>query len=187
MSCSALITSVPSICARWHRERLAETLAPVGPQGPPARRCARLVAVAPRARGSLLWTTGTSCVSANLSTMSPNTRPPSPQPLQGRRGGISGPCRGHGSRYQSFRFQKSLSQPLKVALSLCDIAATQRRFTTGITATSSTTISFILMNNAARLTGSSSPWAARKILSYSSLRQRVGLMPCHLLSFEAIS
>jgi hypothetical protein len=83
MSCSALIRSMPSICARRHRERLAETLAPVGPQGPPARRCARLVAVAPRARGSLLWTTGTSCVSANLSTMSPNTRPPSPRPLQG--------------------------------------------------------------------------------------------------------
>lgn len=72
MSCSALIRSVPSICTRRHRERLAETLAPVGPQGPPARRCARLVAVAPRARGSLLWTTGTSCARANPSTMSPN-------------------------------------------------------------------------------------------------------------------
>ena len=87
MSCSALIRSAPWICTRWRRERLAETLAPVGPQGPPARRCARLVAVAPRARGSLLWTTGTSCVSANLSTMSPNTCPPSPQPLQGERVG----------------------------------------------------------------------------------------------------
>jgi hypothetical protein len=83
MSCSALIRSAPWICTRWRRERLAETLAPVGPQGPPARRCARLVAVAPRARGSLLWTTGTSCVSANLSTMSPKTCPPSPQPLHG--------------------------------------------------------------------------------------------------------
>jgi hypothetical protein len=81
MSCSALIRSAPWICTRWRRERLAETLAPVGPQGPPARRCARLVAVAPRARGSLLWTTGTSCARANLSTMSPNTCPPSPQPL----------------------------------------------------------------------------------------------------------
>src|SRR5437868_6390178 len=81
MSCSALVRSAPSICARRRRERLAATLAPVGPQGPPARRCARLVAVAPRARGSLLWTTGTSCASANLSTMSPNTRPPSPRPL----------------------------------------------------------------------------------------------------------
>src|SRR6516225_4651035 len=94
---------------------------------------------------------------------------------------------GHASRYQSFKFQKSLSQPLKVALSLFDIAATQRRFTTEITATSSTTMSFILINSAARLTGSSSPCAARKVLSYSSLRQRVGLLPCHLLSFEAIS
>ena len=81
MSCSALIRSAPWICTRWRRERFAETLAPVGPQGPPARRCARLVAVAPRARGSLLWTTGTSCARANLSTMSPNTCPPSPQPL----------------------------------------------------------------------------------------------------------
>ena len=86
MSCSALIRSAPWICTRWRRERLAETLAPVGPQGPPARRCARLVAVAPRARGSLLWTTGTSCVSANLSTMSPNTCPPSPQPLHPQAG-----------------------------------------------------------------------------------------------------
>ena len=86
MSCSALIRSVPWSCARRHHERLAETLAPVGPQGPPARRCARLVAVAPRARGSLLWSTGTSCVSANLSTMSPNTRPPSPRPLQTQEG-----------------------------------------------------------------------------------------------------
>jgi hypothetical protein len=31
--------------------------------GPPARRAARRVAVATQARGSLLWTTGTSCVS----------------------------------------------------------------------------------------------------------------------------
>jgi hypothetical protein len=81
MSCSALIRSAPSICTRRRRERLAETLAPVGPQGPPARRCARLVAVAPRARGSLLWTTGTSCACVNLSTMSPNTRPLSLRPL----------------------------------------------------------------------------------------------------------
>ena len=43
------------------RQLLAETLAPVGPQGPPARRSARLVTVAARPRGSLLWTTGTSC------------------------------------------------------------------------------------------------------------------------------
>src|SRR5215468_3407872 len=93
----------------------------------------------------------------------------------------------HVSRYQSFRFQKSLSQPLKVALSLFDIAATQRRLTIGITAASSTTMSFILINSAARLSGSSSLWEARKISSYSSLRHRVALLPCHLFSFEAIS
>src|SRR5258707_7045021 len=52
---------LPSIAARGRSERLAETIAPVGPQGPPARRSARLVTVAARARGSLLWTTGTSC------------------------------------------------------------------------------------------------------------------------------
>jgi transposase len=45
------------------RARVTKTLAPVGPQGPPVRRAARLVAVARRARGSLLWTTGTSCAS----------------------------------------------------------------------------------------------------------------------------
>ena len=49
------------------------------------------------------------------------------------------------------------------------------------------TSSFILMKSAARLTGSSSDSAARKSLSYSSLRQRVMLRPCHLLSFEATS
>src|SRR6516165_1364941 len=49
------------------RDRFAKTLAPVGPQGPPARRAARLVAVATRARGSLLWTTGTSCAGARNS------------------------------------------------------------------------------------------------------------------------
>src|SRR5215471_9082058 len=109
--------------------------------------------------------------------------PGDPRPLMT----IEDPLINHVSRYQSFRFQKSLSQPLKVALSLLDIAATQRRLTTGMTTPSSTTMSFILMNNTARLTGSSSLWAARKVLSYSSLRQRVGLVPCHLLSFEAIS
>src|SRR5215472_3584825 len=49
------------------RDRVAETPAPVGPQEPPARRAARLVAVATRARGSLLWTTGTSCALAGKS------------------------------------------------------------------------------------------------------------------------
>src|SRR5215469_13050038 len=94
---------------------------------------------------------------------------------------------GHASRYQSFRFQRSLSQPLSVALSLLEIAATQRRLTTGMTAASFTTMSFMAMNSAARLTGSSSRWAARNASSYASLRQRVGLRPCHLLSLEAIS
>src|ERR1700750_2633595 len=49
--------------------RSGKTLAPVGPQGPPARRAARLVAGATRARGSLLWNTGTRCAvppSANV-------------------------------------------------------------------------------------------------------------------------
>src|SRR5215471_18065703 len=57
--------------------------------------------------------------------------------------------RNHVSRYQSFRFQKSLSQPLGVAFSWRETAATQRRLTIGMTAWSSTTISFILMINAA--------------------------------------
>src|SRR5262249_4849643 len=48
-------------------DRVAKTLAPVGPQGPPARRAARLVAVATRARGALLWTTGTRCAGAGNS------------------------------------------------------------------------------------------------------------------------
>ena len=54
----------PSIALPRRRGRLAGTLAPVGPQGPPARRAAGLGAVAARSRGSLLWTTGTSCVCA---------------------------------------------------------------------------------------------------------------------------
>jgi hypothetical protein len=49
------------------RDGSTKTLAPVGPQGPPARRAARLVAVATQARGSLLWTTGTSCASPRRS------------------------------------------------------------------------------------------------------------------------
>jgi hypothetical protein len=60
----------PELHQRWlpsfglRGDRLTETHAPAGPQGPPARRAARLVAVATRARGSLLWTTGTSCAGA---------------------------------------------------------------------------------------------------------------------------
>ena len=43
------------------RGRVRETLAPLGPQGPPTRRAVSLVGVTSRSRGSLLWTTGTSC------------------------------------------------------------------------------------------------------------------------------
>src|SRR6266404_3002378 len=75
------------ICARRHRERLTITLAPVGPQAPPALRSARLGGGRCAARGSLLWTTGTSCAGVNPSTMSPNTCPPCLQPLQWRSGG----------------------------------------------------------------------------------------------------
>src|SRR5271170_7271613 len=85
-SCSALIGSAPWICERRRRERLAETLAPVGPQAPPAPSARCALDSASERRGALLWTTGTSGVRANLSIMSPNTRPLSPRPLQGGRG-----------------------------------------------------------------------------------------------------
>lgn len=59
MFCSAVIS--------WRRRSAlggtvngSQRLAPVGLQGPHARRCARF-AVAPWARGSLVWTSGTSC------------------------------------------------------------------------------------------------------------------------------
>src|SRR5262249_16921547 len=95
--------------------------------------------------------------------------------------------RAHASRYQSARFHKSLSQPDLTVWSLLDTACTFGRLTTGITVGSLQTRSFMRMNNAARLTGSSSPSAARNALSYSSLRQPVILRPCHLFSFVAIS
>src|SRR5271155_894173 len=85
-SCSALIGSAPWICARRRRERLAETLAPVGPQAPPAPSARCALDSASERRGALLWTTGTSGVRANLSIMSPNTCPPCLRPLQGARG-----------------------------------------------------------------------------------------------------
>src|SRR5262249_22166065 len=47
------------------------------------------------------------------------------------------------------------------------------------------TRSFILMKRAARFTGSSSVSAALKDLSYSSFRQRVMFVPCHLFSLVA--
>src|SRR5258708_31596866 len=49
------------------------------------------------------------------------------------------------------------------------------------------TMAFILMNSAARLTGSSSPWADLNTSSYSLLCQRVMFRPCHLLSLAAAS
>jgi len=55
---------LPPIGRLPQRDRVVGTLAPVGPQAPPTRRAARLAAVAARARGSLLWTTGTSCASS---------------------------------------------------------------------------------------------------------------------------
>src|SRR5712671_6638570 len=81
MSCSALKASAPWICARRRREPLAETLAPVGPQAPPAPSARCALDSASERRGALLWTTGTSCVRVNLSTMSPNTCPPCLRPL----------------------------------------------------------------------------------------------------------
>src|SRR5882724_10718599 len=71
MSCSALIGSAPSICARRRRERLTKTLAPVGPQGPPALRSARLVAVA-------ALRAGPSCGLPGRAASVP-TRPPCPR------------------------------------------------------------------------------------------------------------
>ena len=62
--------ALPCRCLRQRRDRVTETLAPVGPQGSPARRAARLMAVAARSRGSLLWTTGTSCAIAGISRSS---------------------------------------------------------------------------------------------------------------------
>jgi hypothetical protein len=56
--------ALPLIGRLRHRGCVRETLAPVGPQAPPTRRPARLAAVAVRARGSLPWTTGTSCASS---------------------------------------------------------------------------------------------------------------------------
>src|SRR6266704_657550 len=67
------------------------------------------------------------------------------------------------------------------------MAATRGRNTTGMTTTFWMTSSFILMNSAARLTGSSSLSPERKSLSYSSLLQRVMLRPCHLFSLEETS
>ncbi len=55
---------LPPIGRLPRRDRVVGTLAPVGPQAPPARRAAKLAGVAAPARGSLLWTTGTNCASS---------------------------------------------------------------------------------------------------------------------------
>src|SRR5262249_43661992 len=93
----------------------------------------------------------------------------------------------HASRYQFASCQRSRSQPLSGACSPLATVDTRGRYTTGMTVWLPQTRSFMRMNRAARLIGSSSPSAARKVLSYSSLRQRVMLRPCHLFALEASS
>src|SRR5215813_1974363 len=84
--------------------------------------------------------------------------------------------------------QKLLSHPLWVASrSRFEAAVTAGRATTGMTTTFWITRSFILMNRAARLTGSISCSAALHSLSYSSLRQRVLLVSANLLSLAETS
>src|SRR4026209_1034843 len=103
----------------------------------------------------------------------------------------SGAGRRPASRYASLcqngSCQKSESQPLWATLSLLLIAETRGRQATVFTTTFLITMSFIWMNNAARLTGSPSASAALWSLPYSSLCQRVMLRPCHLSSFDAIA
>src|SRR5271170_5675683 len=109
-SCSALIGSAPWICERRRRERLAETLAPVGPQAPPAPSARFALDSASERRGALLWTTGTSGVRANLSIMSPNTCSPCLLPLHGEREGGRRPSRCLALQHLS----QEVSQPVKV-------------------------------------------------------------------------
>src|SRR5262245_33009116 len=84
--------------------------------------------------------------------------------------------------------QKLLSQPLWTASRRrFETAATAGRATTGMTTTFWITRSFILMNRAARLTGSISCSAALHRLSYSSLRQHVLFVRANLLSLADTS
>jgi hypothetical protein len=83
----------PPFGRRQRRDCVAATLAPVGPQGPPARRAARLAGVGSRARGSLpglrrgrlYGLTGTSCASSRVRrrccsiSIACRNRPPSRQ------------------------------------------------------------------------------------------------------------
>src|SRR5262245_60870237 len=69
--------------------------------------------------------------------------------------------------------------------SLALTAAVRLRQTSGITIISFTTMSFMRMNIAARLTGSNSTSAAFQSLSYSALRKRVGFRNPHRFDFWA--
>src|SRR4051794_34835358 len=86
------------------------------------------------------------------------------------------------SRYQSASCQVLLSQPVSSQTSLSLAPATPGRATTGMTTLLFTANSLHLIRSAARLTGSSSTWAALWVSSYSGLDQRVILRPCHLLA-----
>src|SRR5690349_16946011 len=91
-------------------------------------------------------------------------------------------------RVQCDSRQKVDSQPERsIPRRLTTDTETPLRHSTGITTVPWMIRSFILMKSAARLTGSSSVSAAEYARSYSSLRQRVTLRPCHLLAFDATS
>src|SRR4030095_9004907 len=84
--------------------------------------------------------------------------------------------------------QKSPSHPLcTTSRRRLEIAATRGRNTTGMTTMFWITRSFILTNNAARLTASISVSAAFHVLSSSSLRQRVLFVRANLLSLDETS
>ena len=70
---------------------------------------------------------------------------------------------------------------------LLTAACSTLRHVTGITTALCTTMSFILMKSAARLTGSISFSALRHSRSNSALRQREMLRPFHPFSFVGIS
>src|SRR5215467_689779 len=97
--------------------------------------------------------------------------------------------RGHRYAFDQYASdQKLLSHPLCTASrKRFDAAVTAGRATTGMTTTFWITRSFILMNRAARLTGSISCSAALHSLSYSSLRQRVLFVSANLLSLAETS
>jgi hypothetical protein len=82
--------------------------------------------------------------------------------------------------------QVSLSQADSTGPFSLLITPRARPANSGMTWPSLTTRSFILMNMAARLTGSSSTCAALKVASYSALLQRTRLRLAHLLAFCAI-